>query len=195
MSGLLGSAKQFFRWTVAVFVFAAGLHALTIYSLPSLIMDRAESRLLKAGEMNAAIHAPRVNSDSRGVVRPSPNLLYSLCVYNLEAGPLRVSSPVPEGYWSLSIYNNNTDNFFVLNDRQAGGDKVEFLLIGPESRADNPNNLPLIDAPTNDGIVLMRSLIGDEGGFPELDALRKNATCESFIPTPKPVVKPAEPSN
>lgn len=187
MSSLLGSAKQLFRWSIVVLVLAAILHVITVFSLPVLIMGRAESRFLKIGGVNAAIHAPRVNSESRAIVRPSPDLLYSVCVYDLTSGPIKVSSPVPNSYWSLSIYNKNTDNFFVLNDGQAGGDSVEFLLIGPETKAKNPENLPLIDAPGNNGIVLMRSLIGDESAFAHLNALRKKAACEPLFPTPEPV--------
>ena len=46
--------------------------------------------------------------------------VYSSCVYDLSAGDLVISGALPpEGhYWSLSLYAHNTDNYFVLNDRE-----------------------------------------------------------------------------
>jgi len=70
---------------------------------------------------NTILHAPRPTSRSRGVVRPSPDMLYSICVYDLSAagGAVRVSThDMPETYWSVSLFDVDTNNFYALNDRQ-----------------------------------------------------------------------------
>ena len=60
------------------------------------------------------------DENARAIVRPSPDLLYAGCAFDLADGPLRIQATVPrDTYWSLSMFAANTDNFFVVNDRAA----------------------------------------------------------------------------
>ena len=40
----------------------------------------------------------------------------------------------------------------------------------------------MVVAPTNKGIVLVRTLIDDETHFAEIDAARRHAACEAYRP-------------
>jgi uncharacterized membrane protein len=120
---------------------------------------------------------------SRAVVRPSPDLLYSICVYDLSAadGVVRVSAhDMPQSYWSVSVFDANTDNFYALNDRQAKTGAADFLLAAPGTSAAGDSRLPVIAAPTNRGIVLFRTLVNDESGIAAIDVARHNAACEPY---------------
>ena len=70
-------------------------------------------------------------------MRPSPDLAYSACVYDLSAGPIRVTAAAWDDYMSVSAFAANSDNFFVSNDREAPNG-VDFTLIraGDEKPAD-----------------------------------------------------------
>ena len=71
---------------------------------------------------------------ARRVVMPSPDLLYATCRMDLSQGPLRIQAdPKTPRYWSIALYASNSDNFFVLNDRQANGQPVDLWLVGPHS--------------------------------------------------------------
>ena len=41
------------------------------------------------------------------------------------------ADPKTRSYWSIALYAANSDNFFVVNDRQAGGRPVDLVLVGP----------------------------------------------------------------
>lgn len=166
------------------------VHISALLLLPHYVMSQVLGRALDAGALNAIVHAPRVDAEARAIVRPSPDLYYSLCAFDLAAGPLEVQAPVPQAtYWSVSIYADNTDNFFVVNDLQTGLDSVDFLLVPAGTRV--KTDLPVIQSPSRRGVVLFRTFIAGEERAGELDTARRAARCATYAPDPAPA--PADP--
>jgi len=174
--------KAWIPWIVATLVLAAIFHLATVMAIPHLVMKTAHKRILKraGSQVNTLIHSPRVTVESRTVVRPSPDLLYSVCVYDVSEKPLQITAPVPDTYWSLSFYQPNTDNFYVLNDRQAKTNPVEIVLVGPNMRVPDIANAEIVVAPTEKGIFLLRTLIMDEDKLENLIWIQKKASCKSL---------------
>jgi len=160
-------------WFLLALAVAATTHLVSIRIIPHLVMARVLDRV---GPMDAVRHGRRPDENSRAVVRPSPDLLYSTCPYDLSAGPVRVTAPVPPGtYWSVSAFDADTDNFFVENDRQAA-DRVDFV-IARHAAAARAHGLPVVVSPTNRGLILFRTLIDDEKRLGEIDRVRRQAAC------------------
>jgi uncharacterized membrane protein len=110
------------------------VHLLVVWATPRLIMNRlmtgpaAQAMAMR----NQAAFPPAVDASARRVVMPSPDLLYSVNVFDVSAGPVRVrANPGLPSYWSIALYAANSDNFFVLNDRQAGTDPIHAGLMHP----------------------------------------------------------------
>lgn len=154
-----------------------------VLAYPGLAMSGAAKRLARSGaEVNEFVHPPRVTEDSRGVVRPAPDLVYSVCVYDLTLGPVRISTPPVEtgAYVSLAFYASTSDNFAVINDQNR-----EFATRGLDIvlTHDNAQHAPiagaplLIESPTRKGVVLMRRALTSEADFDAIDAERRKATC------------------
>jgi uncharacterized membrane protein len=151
------------RWVargLALLAAAALVHLLVVHLLPSFLMGVAMARIAGAAAANVAVFPPRPDATSRGVVRPSPDLLYGVCAFDVREGPLRIRAEVPlDAYWSLSMFAANTDNFFVVNDRQSGGGAlVDVVLAQPGAVVDVPPGAELVEAPSGRGIVLTRKL-------------------------------------
>jgi uncharacterized membrane protein len=171
------------RWIVATLLVAAIVHGVSVLLLPRLIMIRTMAGIAKQAAANTMLHTPRATWRSRTVVRPSPDLLYSICVYDLSAadGVVRVSAhDMPQSYWSVSVFDANTHNFYTLNDRQAKTGAADFLLAAPGTSPAGDGRLPVIAAPTSRGIVLFRTLVNDESGIAAIDVARHNAACEPY---------------
>lgn len=165
-------------WIAACVALAAVFHILTVFALPYGIMNRAMAGIAaQAGGANKAIYPDRPTAEARGIVRPSPDLLYTACVYDVSDKPVRLTSPVPDTYWSLSAFAANTDNFFVVNDREVRGKRIEIILTGDEGLIVEGGQ-PVIVAPSTRGIVLFRSLVSSEEAAGEIDQLRRQANCE-----------------
>jgi uncharacterized membrane protein len=169
-------------WIVAALAGAVVVHVLTIRLLPWAIMRYTMGILAHERGTNAAVHPPRVDEASRAVVRPSPDLLYSACAFDLADGPVRVTADVArDTYWSVSMFAANTDNFFVVSDRQTTAGRVDLVLARPGTAVTLPAGAVRVDAPTMRGVVLERTLVIDEARFPELDAVRKRFTCAPLV--------------
>lgn len=166
-------------WIAAALAVAAVVHYFTLTATPGFIMNKV---MMKMGPVNEIHHMDRVTAASRGVVRPSPDLLYSVCPFDLSQGALHVTAKVPVGtYWSVSIFDADTNNFFVKNDRQVKG-SIDLMVMLPMTDVKMPANSRQVLSPSAKGLVLFRTLIADENGFAALDAVRRTARCDLVRP-------------
>lgn len=186
MSKIASVIMNFLKWSVFTLVVAAIVHIAVVQFLPNIAMSRLASRLEGDRPLNQMRYPPRPNEDARVVVRPSPDLIYSICPYDVAEGPIRLTSPVPNSYWSLSAFANDTENYLVINDKQTGNEFVDLILMAPGQVFENPDLLPTIEAKTEQGIILTRTLITSAEDFGALDAQRREAKCELFVAPEQP---------
>ena len=156
---------KWLKWLLGIAAFAwAGQYVLALL-LPNLAM---ETLYLLGDERyghNQLVVAPVPDENSRQVVRPSPDLLYASCLYNLQDGALTIEAPVPERYWSMQFYQMNTDNYAGLTNQRAERNRVGTIarvtLISADQSPEDYEG-EVIQSPTSRGIVLLRaSAIGD----------------------------------
>jgi uncharacterized membrane protein len=178
--------NEWTMWIAATLAVAVVVHVVTISAIPRLITARTLRRM---GPPNTIHFAGRANETSRGVVRPSPDLLYSACPFDLSKGPLKITAHVPHStYWSVSGFDAATNNFFVRNDQQISGDSIEIIALRPGTQLPPLDAAPervIVFAPTNKGLFLFRLLINDEKQQSALDALRRQASCETVASLPR----------
>lgn len=158
---------------------AVVFHGATILAAPYVLMDKAMDRISRQGRMvNRWLHSPKVDETSRRVVKPSPDLAYSACVYDLKDGPVRVTAAPWSDYMSVSVFEANSDNIFVINDRQAprGVD----LVIVRKGRKPPAGATTVVLSPSRRGIVLQRRIAPTDARFAEADAARRSDVCESL---------------
>lgn len=163
---------------LGVFLSAALVgHLLTITLAPRAIMAVAMARLSQGGMLvNRWQFAPRVDAALRTVVRPSPDLAYASCVYDLAQGPVLVSArtAADHGYGSIAVFAANTDNIAVF-DTFAQVHGIRFVLALPGQAT--PTGEAVVRSPSRRGIVLDRRLAPDDAGFAAADAARRRDTC------------------
>jgi uncharacterized membrane protein len=155
-----------------------------MWAVPRVIMWRVMSILpAESRTPGTVILPPLSDHHQRRVVMPSPDLLYALCVFDVSRHALRIRAhPNRNAYWSIALYASNTDNFHVIGDRQAGGQAVDMLLIGPDGAGVGTGLLPAsthVQAPTTTGLLLMRLLrTGAESDLSDAQAARQTLRCE-----------------
>lgn len=162
-------------WIAVALGGAIAVHIAVVRAFPYLVMF-VVGRVFK-GPVNEMIHMPPTTAASRSVVRPSPDLLYSAVIYDVRDGPLRIDALVPATYWSISFFANNTDNYFVTNDRAIGEGPASFVLAGPGEKPDAPDSAYLIEAKSKRGVILLRALVQDFAKIDDLIAIQKQAHC------------------
>lgn len=166
--------------TLTIFLTSlAASHWHTIQTFPRNQMDKVIERVGRSGErLNTLVHAPPVSTASRNVVRPSPDLIYSICVYDLSNGPVYLEMTLNDYYSSLSIFDNDTNNFFVINDRETDGASSRVILYDNDINISGvePNTLR-VESPTRKGVALIRRLAGSPEMLAAAQSTRLNDSC------------------
>lgn len=141
------------------------------YGLMNVAMDR-----LGQGGVNTMSYGNLATPERQPVVRPSPDLAYSSCPYDLSTGPLAIDvAPVPGRYSSLSIFDAATDVIFVRNDVAAGG-KPYRMIVARDGQA-VPAGVEVVRTGHDRGIALIRLLLKDPGEIGGLEAARRESSC------------------
>jgi uncharacterized membrane protein len=148
----------------------------TLVAAPRVIMGIAVKRLAAAGGLNAMLHAPLRGPGRATVVRPSPDLAYSSCPFDLAKGPLLIEiAPVPAPYWSLSVFDHRTDVAFVRNNRDVRGGPIRVVLAREGQKL--PAGVEAVRLAGDRGIALLRILVEDRARFAPLDRARRASQC------------------
>lgn len=171
--------KRLVIFMVASLALAVVIHVAAVQSLPRVIMGIAISKIGQNGALNAFAHPPLPTSDARGVVRPSPDLAYSVCTLDLSQGPIHIEVPLTAPYTSVALYAPNTDNYFVRNDRDSGGKSLDVVVVGPGMLKSMtlPAGTDVVEAPSNEGLVLVRRVVESEDDFAAIDETRQKSVC------------------
>ncbi|MGK0266180.1 MAG: putative membrane protein [Maricaulis sp.] len=171
------------RWSLpAAAAVIAGLLGFwfTLNWIPGFIMTRAMDRMESGGAaVNAVMHAPPVTETSRNVVRPSPDILYSVCPFDLSLGPLLIQARWPRSgsYASISLYDSRTNNIFTLSDRDT--ERAPAIWLDLPDRAAVPAGAISVQSPTETGLVLYRRIVEDPSTIPVADAERRSFMCDA----------------
>lgn len=170
------------RWILPSVAFVAaglcGWHA-TLALTTRVLMEGAIHRISSRGGMNTMSHARLATPENQPIVRPSPDLAYSSCPFDLSDGPLLVTYvPVPGRYSSLSVFDARTDVAFVRNDVQAGGKPLKLVIAQAGQKV--PAGFETVRVSYPRGIALIRLLLADPKEIAQLDAVRRQSNCATI---------------
>lgn len=173
------------RWLgpiIAGLIVAAATTAAVIHFLPYSLMNVAIERLGQGG-INRMSYGNLATPARQPVVRPSPDLAYSSCPYDLSAGPLEIDvTPVPGRYSSLSVFDAATDVIFVRNDVEAGGKPYRIIVARDGQTV--PAGAEVVRTGHDKGIALIRLLLKDPAEIGALDTVRRQSSCR-VVTNPK----------
>ena len=154
---------------------AGAAHVAVLQFAPSMIMDVAMEKIAQRG---AQLHrfevGPRTTPETQTVVRPSPDLAYSACLFDLSQAPegLRVTLAATPGYASLSFFDARTNNFLTI--RGGGTDQV-ITLLPPGGDGGTRGEAV---APTMTGVILTRRLAPTQADFDKVSQIAALDRCD-----------------
>lgn len=160
---------------LAVAAAFAAWHA-TFPAIAFGLMEGAVRRLSTDAGLNRMRHGNLANPENQPIVRPSPDLAYSTCPFDLSGGPIAVDVvPVAGRYSSLSVFDARTDVVFVRNDVQAGGRPYRIVI----ARAGQPvpRGQEVVRVDHDRGIALIRLLLADPSEIGTLEPVRRQSAC------------------
>ncbi len=124
---------------------------------PKTVMTMIEARIAKlAGDVNTCRHNRNYGPRAGSVARANPDSIVTSMAYDLSGGPVYLTGAVWPRYWSLSVYQHNTDNIFVINDRQLETDEFQIVIAGQGQPVQKRPDRIVVESPSMTGIVLIR---------------------------------------
>jgi uncharacterized membrane protein len=167
------------RWLLPIGIgalFAAFAWRAVLVATPYALMRVAMNRIGAQGSANSFFHAPPTRAERQPVVRASPDLLYSSCVFDLSRGPVLIDVPsIPQHYWSVSVFDARTDVAAVRSDRDTGGAPVRLALVANAQSA--PAGYEPVHLAYARGIALIRVLVSGDADYQAVDPVRQRASC------------------
>jgi uncharacterized membrane protein len=170
------------RWLFPILagtVMAIGAYHATLLATPFALMQAAIMKVGKQAPANQFAFSPMTTAENQTIVRPSPDLSYSVCAFDVSKGPVLVDvQPVPDHYWSVSIFDARTDVAAVRSDRDTKGKAARLALLKAGQTA--PAGYEPVRVGYDRGLVLIRILVAPASTFPTIDAIRRKSTCKQL---------------
>jgi uncharacterized membrane protein len=165
-------------WTLlAVIVVAVVVNVVVAVSIPTTIMGVTINKKFNFPS-NQCVFQPPITDNSTDVVRPAPDDIYSLLVYDVSQHPLRVTSETSE-YWTISAFAMNTDNFFNLTSSQAKTNPVEVVFISKGMTYQDPTGkAQVVTVPSDKGILMITMVLPNQAALPGILQIQKQTTAE-----------------
>lgn len=162
---------------VAILGFMLG-HLTMLEMIPRTMMAGAMDRIAAiSGGTNLFAYPPLADDQARRVVRPSPDLAYATCVLDLGDGPVRIDAPVPDSYWSLTLFDARTDVVAVMTNDDFTDEAVVWVTNGRQVTDEDGQ---VVDLGTQRGIALIRLFVPDRKTYPALrETIQTQAYCKS----------------
>lgn len=151
--------------------------SMVIQKAPVKVMSTIEARIVAgAGSWNACFHNQVYGPRRNAARRANPDSIISSMAYDLSDGPVRISGETWPRYWSLSFYQQNSDNFFVVNDLELDGPIFNYLLATDGQDTSELGGTRIV-SPTVKGIMLVRRFAADASDMPGIIANQEAMTC------------------
>lgn len=161
--------KKGILYLVALLVLSLICYKFTIKYLPNVIYSRVKTKMITQSQIkeNELRILPFPTSDNRAVVKPNPDFAYASSFYNLSEGPIHLTGPMPDStYWSLALYEPNTNNFYIKNDTQFDKDQLNVVIASASQSDVSVNGAEVIASPNEKGFMLIR-ILGTTRSEPE----------------------------
>ncbi|MBA3040252.1 MAG: DUF1254 domain-containing protein [Alphaproteobacteria bacterium] len=153
---------------------AALLHIIIILSLPHFTGRDAFTRVKMTGPSHRFITLPDLSdkqADAGGLANVDPFLKVAVCHFDLTLAPIRLLAPAGPGFWSMAVYDQDSNEVFSMNDRTSVGGDLDALVASPVQVAQ------IRKAP---GAALTQSIIVEHRGTTGYIVLRTMVPAPSF---------------
>lgn len=181
--------------------YAFGVEAYT-YAYPAVLMEMTRrvrsnavepSSITRRTPMNRFAHAKAyANADSRDVVRPNADTLYSSLWYDVGDEPLVITLPdMGERYHVVPFMDMWTDVFATLGTRTTGNGGGSYALVGPRWEGPLPACLRAIVSPTDVGYLIGRIQTNGASDYGHVHQLQAGLTAAPLSGWGRPSYAPA----
>lgn len=185
---------RFLLATLSGLVLAALVHIAVVFAIPWLSERDAFSRLRPtiSAERSELVAAP--GTAETWLPRPDPAVAVGACAYNLDEGPVRISTKAGPLLESLSVHSRGGGAFFAVTDRAAVRGALDLVVmtrpqldevLAREDEEDPSRDVRVV-APHRQGFVIVRVLAALPSQRAEAEEAAKSVSCTTEPPLGRP---------
>lgn len=165
---------------------AALLHIVIILTLPQFTGKDAYSRVLGLYEMDSFFPLTKEPGPT-GLANEDPFLRGAVCGFSVAGAPARFVARGAVPFWSLSVYDENSNEIFSMNDHTAVNGNLDVVVATPiqlvDLRKTPPESLAqsiLVEMPDEEGYAVLRALAPTDSFEEMARNFLGESSCEPF---------------
>lgn len=170
---------------LGVVLLAAFIHLVAVLSLPHLAPRSAWARVSALSDPNRMVVLPAASPSHQSLPLMAPDVRYALCRFNLEDGPVRLSTQILDGLWLITFYTPSGENFYAITGRELKRNQIEIIIsrkneLGVKAGAsllDEIDDLVIVDSPVSEGIAVIRAPLLGPSYVSQTEAALSRGTC------------------
>lgn len=176
-------------WLIGGLILGGIVHIVAVLGVPRYAIDDPWSRMVRVSRSGEFV---RLTETAERPLLPGldPAMAHSVCRFSLDQGPIRIRATMPNGYWSLSLYDRQGLHAYGLDNRAAGQKPVDVLIASEvhvaqlrEAPPEELEDVVIVDWKGREGFALLEALVPIPSTEPIIEAALATATCR---PTPLP---------
>ncbi len=174
-------------WIIAGAVLGAIIHLSVILALPPLATRDVWSKVTALNATDAVAVLPEVKAGQPNPLRLDPGLAYAVCQVDLRKGPGVVSGVLPQGYWSLAVYNRAGAVIYSTTNRDGIGQTLDLGIFNAaqtrmlaEQQLDIAEGLLIVESAADDVFAVIRLAVPHPIMRPRFEAALKDIVCSNI---------------
>lgn len=176
---------------IAALILAGTIHVGAVLSLPYLAPDNGWTRLSALGETNRLVVLPTASPAHQSIPLMAPDVRYAFCRYDLNAGPVRLSTRILDDLWMIAFYTPRGDNFYAISGGDIQRNKVEIIISSQSEQAseldresdEDRDHVVVVTVPNKLGLVLIRAPLSGASYDTRTESALRAASCSPFLQT------------
>ena len=169
--------------SIAALFLAVIVHVLAVLTLPMLSSSNVYSQALSARLVpNSFYQEKELREAGVELGGLDPAMRIALCPLNLQLTPVAIRAPLFQGYWSVSIFDDQLNNIAVFNKSSFQGGLTD-IVVGSVQRdftLASQDEVVSVLLPHFAGFALLRLMPGFEDQRPELERVLAEARCTAL---------------
>ncbi|ODT71328.1 MAG: hypothetical protein ABS75_08620 [Pelagibacterium sp. SCN 63-23] len=171
-------------WLIGGLLLGGVIHIVTILLLPLLAEETTWTRIAALDAQNKVLVLPQVEAGQPNPLHLDPELSYGICRVDLDDGPAYLSGVLPDGFWSVAIYDSAGIATYSTTNRDGIGQQVELGIFNAsqtrllaQQQIDITDGLLVVEAQTDELFILVRLAPPHEIMRPRFERELANLTC------------------
>jgi uncharacterized membrane protein len=160
----------------------AAVHVAIVLMIPLFAINDAWSAVGSLGPDDAFHLMPPLKPGASAIDR-DPEMMEAACRFDLTAGPVRIAATLPDGFWSVGLFDRGARNIYSFNHSSIDQSHLDLTIATPTQAAalgsTSAQNAIVAALQIDKGMAVLRVFAPDQASVPGITAALAAAQCSA----------------